>query len=114
MLEDIAVLTGGKVISEDAGLKLENTQLGDLGKAARVTIEKENTTIVEGKGQKKSIEGRINQLKSQIEESTSDYDREPQIVAIQLKILIAVGIAINILVPEKAVTAIVPSPVANI
>ena len=76
MLEDIAVLTGGKVISEDAGLKLENTKLEDLGKAARVQIEKENTTIVEGKGAKKSIEGRINQLKIQIEESTSDYDRE--------------------------------------
>jgi chaperonin GroEL len=76
MLEDIAVLTGGKVISEDAGLKLENTQLGDLGKASRVTIEKENTTIVEGKGKKADITGRINQIKMQIEESTSDYDRE--------------------------------------
>jgi chaperonin GroEL len=76
MLEDIAVLTGGKVISEDAGLKLENTQLGDLGKAARVTIEKENTTIVEGKGTKKAIDGRINQIKVQIDESTSDYDKE--------------------------------------
>jgi chaperonin GroEL len=76
MLEDIAVLTGGKVISEDTGLKLENTPISDLGQAKTVTIEKENTTIVEGKGQKKSIEGRINQIKAQIEESTSDYDRE--------------------------------------
>jgi chaperonin GroEL len=76
MLEDIAVLTGGKVISEDAGLKLENTQLGDLGRAGRVTIEKENTTIVEGKGKKADITGRVNQIKNQIDESTSDYDKE--------------------------------------
>jgi chaperonin GroEL len=76
MLEDIAILTGGKVISEEAGLKLENTRLEDLGRAARVAIEKENTTIVEGKGAKKAIEGRISQIKNQIEESTSDYDRE--------------------------------------
>ena len=76
MLEDIAILTGGKVISEEAGLKLENTQLQDLGKAARVTIEKENTTIIEGKGEKKAIDGRITQIKNQIEETTSDYDRE--------------------------------------
>ncbi len=76
MLEDIAVLTGGKVISEDAGLKLENTKLEDLGRAARVQIEKENTTIVEGKGQKKAIDGRIQQIKNQIDESTSDYDKE--------------------------------------
>ncbi len=76
MLEDIAVLTGGKVISEEAGLKLENTRLEDLGRAGRVAIEKENTTIVEGKGDKKAIDGRINQIKNQIEASTSDYDRE--------------------------------------
>ncbi|MEN6625982.1 MAG: chaperonin GroEL [Candidatus Sumerlaeia bacterium] len=76
MLEDIAILTGGKVISEDAGLKLENTRLEDLGRAGRVAIEKENTTIVEGKGDKKAIDGRINQIKNQIEASTSDYDRE--------------------------------------
>ena len=76
MLEDIALLTGGKVISEETGLKLENTRLEDLGQAGRVTIEKENTTIVEGKGTKKDIEGRISQIKNQIEESTSDYDRE--------------------------------------
>ena len=76
MLEDIAILTGGNVISEEAGLKLENTRLEDLGRASRVQIEKENTTIVEGKGAKKAIEGRIAQIKNGIEESTSDYDRE--------------------------------------
>ncbi len=76
MLEDIAVVTGGKVISEEAGLKLENTQIGDLGRAARVTIDKDNTTIVEGGGKKKDIEGRIQQIKKQIEETTSDYDKE--------------------------------------
>ena len=76
MLEDLAVLTGGQVISEEAGLKLENTRLEDLGKAARVLIEKENTTIIEGMGDKKAIDGRISQIKNQIEESTSDYDRE--------------------------------------
>ncbi|HPK03436.1 MAG TPA: chaperonin GroEL [Candidatus Sumerlaeota bacterium] len=76
MLEDIAILTGGKVISEDAGFKLENTQIGDLGRAARVLVEKENTTIIEGRGDKKAIEGRIAQIKHQIEETTSDYDRE--------------------------------------
>jgi chaperonin GroEL len=76
MLEDIAILTGGKVISEEAGFKLENTRLEDLGQAKKVRIEKENTTIIEGAGSKKAIEGRINQIKVQIEESTSDYDRE--------------------------------------
>jgi chaperonin GroEL len=76
MLEDIAILTGGKVISEEAGLKLENTRLEDLGQAKTIRIEKENTTIIEGSGQKKSIEGRINQIKIQIDESTSDYDKE--------------------------------------
>ena len=76
MLEDIAVLTGGKVISEEAGLKLENTRLEDLGRAGRIAIEKDNTTVVEGRGDKKAIEGRIGQLKHQIDESTSDYDRE--------------------------------------
>lgn len=76
MLEDIAILTGGKVISEEAGFKLENTRLEDLGQAKTVRIEKETTTIIEGAGSKKAIEGRINQIKVQIEESTSDYDRE--------------------------------------
>jgi chaperonin GroEL len=76
MLEDIAVLTGGQVISEDLGIKLENVTLEMLGKAKKVTIEKENTTIVEGAGKKKEIEGRCNQIRAQIEETTSDYDRE--------------------------------------
>ncbi|MEX1181018.1 MAG: chaperonin GroEL [Cucumibacter sp.] len=76
MLEDIAVLTGGQVISEDLGIKLENVTLDMLGRAAKVSIDKENTTIVDGSGKKKEIEGRINQIKAQIEETTSDYDKE--------------------------------------
>jgi chaperonin GroEL len=76
MLEDIAVLTGGQVISEDLGIKLENVTLAMLGRAKKVTISKENTTIVDGAGKKKEIEGRINQIKAQIEETTSDYDKE--------------------------------------
>jgi chaperonin GroEL len=76
MLEDIAVLTNGQVISEDLGIKLENVTLDMLGRAKRVTIEKENTTIVDGAGKKKDIEARINQIRAQIEETTSDYDRE--------------------------------------
>ncbi|MSS71523.1 MAG: chaperonin GroEL [Candidatus Latescibacteria bacterium] len=76
MLEDIAILSGGKVISEDLGVKLENVQISDLGKAKRITIEKENTTIVDGAGKKADIQGRVSQLKRQIEETTSDYDRE--------------------------------------
>ncbi len=76
MLEDIAVLTGGQVISEDLGLKLESIKLADLGRAKRVTIDKDNTTIVEGHGEKKKIDARIKQIKAQVEETTSDYDRE--------------------------------------
>jgi chaperonin GroEL len=76
MLEDIAVLTGGQTISEDLGIKLENVTLDMLGRAKRVSITKENTTIVDGAGKKKDIEARVNQLKAQIEETTSDYDRE--------------------------------------
>jgi len=76
MLEDIAILTGGKVISEEMGMKLENTDLKDLGRAKRITVDKENTTIVEGAGDSKAIQGRIKQIKTQIEETTSDYDRE--------------------------------------
>jgi chaperonin GroEL len=76
MLEDIAVLTGGTVISEDLGIKLENVTLKDLGRAKKVTIDKENTTIVDGSGKKTDIEARVKQIKAQIEESTSDYDRE--------------------------------------
>ena len=76
MLRDIAVLTGGNVISEDLGIKLENITLNDLGQAKRVTIDKENTTLVEGAGSAGDIEGRVNQIRTQVEETTSDYDRE--------------------------------------
>ncbi|MGQ4807479.1 60 kDa chaperonin 5 [Candidatus Entotheonellaceae bacterium PAL068K] len=76
MLQDIAVLTGGNVISDDLGIKLENITLNDLGTARRVTLDKENTTIVEGAGATTDIEGRVNQIRTQIEETTSDYDRE--------------------------------------
>jgi len=75
-LEDIAVLTGGRCLSEDLGTKLENVSLEDLGRAKRVTIDKENTTIVEGEGPTKDIQGRVSQIRRQIEETTSDYDRE--------------------------------------
>jgi chaperonin GroEL len=70
------VLTGGKAITEDLGIKLENLQLADLGRAKKVTIDKDNTTIVEGAGTKKAIEGRVKQIRTQIDETTSDYDRE--------------------------------------
>ena len=76
MLEDIAVLTSGKVISEELGFRLENTVIGDLGKAKRINVDKENTTIVEGAGKTEDIKGRVNQIKREIEESTSDYDKE--------------------------------------
>src|SRR6187401_3342512 len=76
MLQDIAVLTGGQAISEDLGIKLENVTINMLGRAKKVMIEKENTTIVNGAGKKADIEGRINQIKAQIEETTSDYDKE--------------------------------------
>jgi chaperonin GroEL len=76
MLEDIAILTGGKAIMEETGIKLEGVRLEDLGRAKRVTVDKDNTTIVDGAGDQKAIEGRIKQLRTQIEETTSDYDRE--------------------------------------
>jgi chaperonin GroEL len=76
MLEDIAILTGGKVISEDLGIKLENVKLEDLGRAKKITIDKDNTTIVEGAGKQSDIEGRVKTLRAQIEETSSDYDRE--------------------------------------
>ncbi|HEV3149133.1 MAG TPA: chaperonin GroEL, partial [Chthoniobacterales bacterium] len=76
MLEDIAVLTGGRLISEDLGIKLENIKLEDLGRTKRATIDKENTTIVEGEGKQVDIKGRVAQIRRQIEETTSDYDRE--------------------------------------
>jgi len=76
MLEDIAVLTGGRCITEDLGIKLENIELTDLGQAKRITVDKENTTIVEGNGTSDAIQGRVTQIKRQIDETTSDYDRE--------------------------------------
>ena len=76
MLEDIAILTGGRVLSEDAGFKLENATTADLGEAKRITIDKDNTTIVEGAGERADIQGRVGQIRRQIDETTSDYDRE--------------------------------------
>jgi chaperonin GroEL len=76
MLEDIATLTGGKAVTEDLGIKLENVKLEDLGRAKKITIDKDNTTIIEGSGNPKDIEGRVKQIRAQIEETTSDYDRE--------------------------------------
>ena len=76
MMEDIAILTGGKFISEDLGIKLENVELNDLGRAKSIVVDKENTTIVEGDGKSSDIQGRVNQIRRQIEETTSDYDRE--------------------------------------
>jgi len=76
MIEDIAILTGGKAIMEETGIKLEGVQMDDLGKASRIVVDKDNTTIVEGAGTKAAIEGRVKQLRAQVEETTSDYDRE--------------------------------------
>ncbi|MDX1389578.1 MAG: chaperonin GroEL, partial [Acidobacteriota bacterium] len=76
MLEDIAILTGGQCITEDLGIKLENIKIEDLGRAKKLVIDKENTTIVEGAGKPKAIEGRVKQIRTQIDETTSDYDRE--------------------------------------
>jgi chaperonin GroEL len=76
MLQDIAILTGGKAITEDLGIKLENVQVQDLGQAKKITVDKDNTTIVEGKGKHSEIEGRVKEIRSQIEKTTSDYDRE--------------------------------------
>jgi chaperonin GroEL len=76
MLEDIAILSGGKVISEDLGIKLENVKIEDLGRAKKIVIDRDNTTIVEGAGKAADIEGRVKQIRTQIEETTSDYDRE--------------------------------------
>jgi len=76
MLEDIAILTGGKMISEDMGYKLENVKLEDLGRAKKITIDKDNTTIIDGAGKRAELEGRVKQIRAQIEETTSDYDRE--------------------------------------
>ncbi|MCK4785848.1 MAG: chaperonin GroEL, partial [Desulfobacteraceae bacterium] len=76
MLEDIAVLTGGQVVSEDMGIKLENITINDLGAAKRITVDKDNTTIIDGGGSRDALEGRVKQIRVQIEETTSDYDRE--------------------------------------
>ncbi len=76
MLEDIAILTGGQVISEDLGIKLENVKISDLGRAKKITVDKDNTTIVEGSGKNEAIQGRVKQIKAQVAETTSDYDRE--------------------------------------
>jgi chaperonin GroEL len=76
MLQDIAILTGGKAITEDLGIKLENVQISDLGQAKKITIDKDNTTVVEGKGKHAEIEGRVREIRSQIDKTTSDYDRE--------------------------------------
>src|SRR6201987_933575 len=76
MLQDIATLTGGKAITEDLGIKLENVQMSDLGQAKKITVDKDNTTLVEGKGKHTEIEGRVKEIRSQIEKTTSDYDRE--------------------------------------
>src|SRR5580765_2194583 len=76
MLEDLAVLTGGKAITEELGLKLENIKLEDLGQAKKITIDKDTTTIIEGAGASPAIEGRVKQLRAQVEDTTSDYDRE--------------------------------------
>ncbi|MGA7044940.1 MAG: chaperonin GroEL, partial [Candidatus Sulfotelmatobacter sp.] len=76
MLQDIAILTGGKAITEDLGIKLENVQIADLGQAKKITIDKDNTTLVEGKGKHGDIEGRVKEIRSQIDKTTSDYDRE--------------------------------------
>jgi len=76
MLEDIAILTGGKCLTEDLGIKLENVTISDLGRAKRITVDKENTTIVEGGGKSSDIQGRVKQIRRQIDETTSDYDRE--------------------------------------
>src|SRR5947208_336581 len=76
MLEDMAILTGGRAITEDLGIKLENLTLDDLGRAKKITIDKDNTTIIEGAGTKRALEGRVKQIRAQIEDTTSDYDRE--------------------------------------
>ena len=76
MMEDIAILTGGRLITEDLGIKLDSLELADLGRAKSVVVEKENTTIIEGHGKNSEIQGRVNQIRRQIEETTSDYDRE--------------------------------------
>src|SRR5207248_5632528 len=76
MLEDIAILTGGKAIFEDLGIQLENVQVGELGKAKKVKVDKDNTTVIEGAGQKKAIQARVQTIQRELDKSTSDYDKE--------------------------------------
>src|SRR5436853_5068163 len=76
MLQDIAILTGGKAITEDLGIKLENVQMADLGQAKKITVDKDNTTVIEGKGKHSEIEGRVKEIRSQIDQNTRDDDRE--------------------------------------
>src|SRR5947207_7908960 len=76
MLQDIATVTGGKAITEDLGIKLENVQISDLGQAKKITIDKDNTTIIEGRGKHSDVEGRVKEIRGQIDKTTSDYDRE--------------------------------------
>src|SRR5436309_14431373 len=76
MLEDMPILTGGRAITEDLSIKLENLTLNDLGRAKKITLDKDNTTIIEGAGTKQAIEGRVKQTRTQIEDTTSEYDRE--------------------------------------
>jgi hypothetical protein len=92
MLEDLAILTGGRVISDEAGFKLENTVLTDLGVAKRVVIDKDNTTLIEGAGKDADIKGRVQQLKKQIEDTTSDYDRKLKNVCSGRQVAINVGL----------------------
>src|SRR5712692_3963420 len=105
MLEDIAILTGGKAITEDLGIKLENIKIDDLGKVKKITIDKDNTTLIEGAGKTKDIEGRVKQLRTQVEETTSDYDREKLQERLAKLVggvaLIKVGAATEIEVKEK-------------
>src|SRR5204863_1742269 len=94
MLEDIAIVTGGRAITEDLGIKLENLKLEDLGRAKRVVVDKDNTTIIEGAGTRKAIEGRVKQIRAQIDDTTSDYDREK--LQERLAKLVGGGAVINV------------------
>jgi chaperonin GroEL len=101
MLQDIATLTGGKAITEDLGIKLENVQMSDLGQAKKITVDKDNTTLVEGKGKHSEIEGRVKEIRSQIEKTTSDYDREKLQERLAKLVVIKVGAATETEMKEK-------------
>src|SRR3989442_2352337 len=94
IMEDIAIITGGKLITEDLGIKLENVKIEDLGRAKRIVVDKENTTLVEGAGKKADIQGRIGQIKREIDDTTSDYDREK--LQERLAKLVGGGAVINV------------------